>query len=180
MMDELYLEIPNPSHEAAYCRMMDRWEALDENIQPELMRRYSSKLGANVTYERFLAWCEDDRTTGSMLYTKIPCSLHFLVSPAGEILGSIAINHADTRRGHLHAGIAPWQRGKGCGTKMLELALNKCAEMGIEQVHIVPRKDNLGAIQAILRNGGVLLEEFYDDDICLQRYEIDNNIGEIN
>ena len=88
----LSLVIPNLSHETEYCRVMDKWEALETNIQPELMRRYSSRLDANVPFTQWLAWCEDDRTTGSMLSTHVPCTLYFLINCNNEILGSIVIN----------------------------------------------------------------------------------------
>ena len=165
--------VPNLSHETEYGRVMDKWEKLEKNIQPELMRRYSKKLGENVSFARWLEWCEDDRTTGSMLDTGVPCTLYFFIDSNDEILGSIVINHKNTRRGHLHAGVVPWCRGMGYGTIMLKLALSRCLEMGIYRVQIVPRKDNIGAIQTILNNGGVLLDEFYEDDVCSLRFEID-------
>lgn len=172
-MDALSLMLPNASHEAEYARVMDKWEALEDNIQPQLMRRYSSSAGANVSFATWLAWCEDDRTTGAMLSTQVPCSLHFLLSRKDEILGSIVINHANTKRGHLHAGIVPWHRGKGYGAAMLNLALSRCLEMGIEQVEIVPYKSNAGAVRTILRNGGVYIGELEEDGIVSLRFEID-------
>ena len=173
MPDGLSLVLPGAAHETEYCRVMDRWEALEKNIQPELMRRYSSKLGANVSFEKWLAWCEDDRTTGSMLKNNIPCTLYFLMRHEREILGSIVINHAYTHRGHVHAGVVPWHRGEGYGTAMLRLALSRCLEMGIARVQVVPDKSNRGAVQTILRNGGVLLEEFSENGKRALRYEID-------
>jgi len=44
--------------------------------------------------------------------------------------------------------------------------------MGLECVQITPREDNVGAIKTIIKNGGVLLEKFYDGDIKCLRYEI--------
>ena len=172
-MHELFLEIPNEHHEKAYVQMMDRWESLDEKIAPQLLARYSSKLNGNVAYSRWLEWCKDDRTTGKALSTGIPCTLYFLLNGSGEILGSIVINHANTRRGHLHAGIPPWNRNKGYGSIMLKLALEKCKEMGMSKVDIVPYKSNKGAIRVILKNGGVLKEEFYDENILSLRYSIE-------
>ena len=122
-MENLFLAIPDKTHEKAYTEMMDRWEKIETKINPLLLSRYSEKLKDNVPYSRLLEWCEDDRTTGSALSTKIPCTLYFLMNSLGEILGAIAINHAATHRGHLHAGIAPWNRGKGYGSIMLSLAL---------------------------------------------------------
>ncbi|MCL2508748.1 MAG: GNAT family N-acetyltransferase [Oscillospiraceae bacterium] len=156
---------------------MDRWEALETNIQPELMRRFSSKLSTNVSFARFLEWCEDDRTTGSMLKNNVPCTLYFLVNSDNEILGSIVINHASTHMGHLHAGIVPWRRGEGYGTAMLGLALTRCLEMGFQRVQIVPREDNAGAVQTVIRNGGVLIEQFRQNGKRYLRYEINLLIG---
>ena len=37
-MLNLTLEIPNESHKAEYERVMNKWEQLEQNIEPELMR----------------------------------------------------------------------------------------------------------------------------------------------
>lgn len=169
----LFLEMPNESHEKAYTEMMNRWEASGEKIAPQLLGRYSSKLNGNVSYSRWLEWCDDDRTTGKALSTSVPCTLYFLVNDGGKILGSIVINHRNTRRGHLHAGIAPWNRNKGYGSIMLKLALEKCKAMGMTQVDVVPYKNNEVAIKTIIKNGGILIEEFYDENLLSLRYTID-------
>ena len=168
----LFLEIPNESHEKEYAEMMDRWETSGETIAPQLLSRYSSKLNGNVPYSRWLEWCEDDRSTGAALSTGVPCTLYFLVNDNGDILGSIVINHGNTHRGHLHAGIAPWNRGKGYGTAMLKLALAKCHEMGITKVDIVPYDGNHSAVKVIEKNGGVLVDEFVEDGKKSLRYQI--------
>lgn len=163
----LILEIPNETHRHEYGRIMDRWERIEENIQPELMRR------GKTPYDKWLEYCEDDRTTGSMLSTHVPCTLYFALDQQREIVGSILINHADTKRGHIHAGIVPWCRGKGYGTEMLALGLNECKKKGILKVHICPNStENVSAIRTILKNGGYLLDEFTDGDRTIHRYEI--------
>ena len=83
-MLNLTLEIPNESHKAEYGRVMDKWEQLEQNIQPELMRRYSEKRNGNIPYDIWLSYCEDDRTTGSMLSTNTPCTLFFCVDGFAE------------------------------------------------------------------------------------------------
>ncbi len=166
------LLIPDATYEEAYIQMMDKWESIEENIQPELLRRYSKSLGANVSYSKWLEWCKDDRTTGSMLSTGVPCTLYFFVDDTGEILGAIEINQKNTHRGHLHAGIVPWHRGKGLGTKMLESALEICRNMGMTSVDIVPYKSNQSAIKTILNNGGILMDDFYENEKWSQRYRI--------
>lgn len=166
------LVIPDETHKEAYIQMMDKWESVEDNIQPELLRRYSKSLGANVSYLKWLEWCEDDRTTGSMLSTGVPCTLYFFVDDASEILGAIEINQKNTHRGNLHAGIVPWHRGKGLGTKMLESALEICRNMGMTSVDIVPYKSNKSAIKTILKNGGILKDEFFENGKWSQRYTV--------
>ena len=53
--DDLTLEIPNETHRQEYQRIMERWEQLEDNIQPELMRR------GNTPYEKWLEYCEDEQ-----------------------------------------------------------------------------------------------------------------------
>lgn len=166
-MQSFVLEIPDLTHQAEYERVMGRWEQLEENIQPELMRRGKS------SYERWLAFCEDDRTTGSMLSTGVPCTLYFLLNEQRELVGGIVLNHGDTKRGHLHAGIVPWHRGKGYGSAMLALALEECRKKGIFTVHICPNsRENTSAIRTIQHNGGYLLDGPADGEDGVLRYEI--------
>ncbi len=167
------LVIPDETYEKQYTEMMDRWGSIEDNIQPQLLRRYSKSLGENVSYSKWLEWCEDDRITGSMLSTGVPCTLYFLVDDNKEIFGAIVINSSNTHRGHLHAGIAPWHRGRGLGTIMLRLALDICRDKGFTNIEIVPYENNHGAIKTILYNGGKLKEKFYDNGKTSLRFEID-------
>lgn len=164
------LVLPDGSHRDAYEAMMDRWEAMEENIQPELLRRYSKGIGGNVSYEKWLSWCEDDRTTGSMLSTGVPAALHFLVDEAGVIYGAVVQNQGRTHMGHLHAGIAPWYRGKGYGTLLLKLSLELCYEQGMKQVEVVTCQWNQRAIRVLEKNGGRLIKAFVEDDVAWLRY----------
>lgn len=167
------LVIPDKSYEHQYTNMMDRWESIENDIQPQLLRRYSYSQNKNVEYSKWLEWCEDDRTTASMLSTGVPCTLYFLVDDNNEIYGAIVINSARTHMGHLHAGIAPWHRDKGLGTIMLKLALDICKDIGFSNVEIVPFKSNKGAIKIILNNGGLLKETFFENDKWFLRFTVE-------
>ena len=158
------LEIPNELHKEAYEALMERWEETEPQMQPELLRR------GKATYEKWLSWCEDDRTTGSMLSTGVPAVLYFLVDEAGIIYGAVVQNKAPTHMGHLHAGIAPWYRGKGYGTLLLHLALERCYEQGITQVEVVTCQWNRRAIRVLEKSGGRLIEEFVEGDVVRLRY----------
>ena len=165
----LSLVIPNSSHEVEYCRVMDKWEESNEKIQPPSIRRYGDR--DKFSFSKWLADCEDDRTTGSMLTSNIPCTLYFLMDDNNEILGGVDINHANTFRGQVHVGIVPWHRSKGLGAAMLRLALERCKEMGFDKIQVAPRKDIDGAIKIIMRNGGRFVDEFLDGETVCLRYE---------
>lgn len=75
--------------------------------------------------------------------------------------------------GHIGDGICPTERGKGCGTAMVGLAVAECRRRGMERVLMVCEKENVASAKTIIRNGGVLENEVDDDGCILQRYWID-------
>ena len=61
--------------------------------------------------------------------------------------------------GNLYFTVRKSQRGKGYGTGMLSLALDKCREMGMAQVFANASAGNAPSARVMEKNGGVLLEE---------------------
>jgi len=163
-MEQLRLVKPTIEHKARYEEMMDEWEYFGGRINPGAMRRYSKKLGRNVSYEHWLEWMEEDR--------KETQSLYFLMQ--GErILGAISLRYQCTGiDGHIGFGIRPSERRKGYATKMLELALPLMREYGQNPIIISCAKDNVGSAKTILKNGGMLLEEVNDEGELTQVYQI--------
>ena len=94
-------------------------------------------------------------------------------------VGAVNIRHYLNERllrcgGHIGDGIRPSERRKGYATSMIRLALEECRKLGIPKVLMVCEKDNIGSAQSIRNNGGVLENEFADEDgVWLQRYWID-------
>lgn len=58
--------------------------------------------------------------------------------------------------GHIGYAIRPSERSKGYGTKMLNLALEKAKEMGIEDIMFTCNPDNIASRKVIEKNGGEL------------------------
>jgi predicted acetyltransferase len=77
--------------------------------------------------------------------------------------------------GHIGYSVRPSERRKGYATRMLQMALQKCAEMGLEKVLIACDKENIGSAKVIMNNGGVLESEITDGSLAevVQRYWID-------
>lgn len=163
-MKQLRLVKPTIEHKARYEEMMDEWEAFGGRINPGAMRRYSKKLGRNVSYEHWLGWMEEDRKDTQNLY--------FLMK--GErILGAISLRYQSMGiDGHIGFGIRPSERRKGYATRMLELALPLMAEYGQNPVIISCAKDNVGSAKTIQKNGGILVEEADDEGELTQVYQI--------
>lgn len=110
---------------------------------------------------------------------KVPDSVFFLLDEdRNRLLGAVNIRHYLNEAllrdgGHIGDGIRPSERRKGYATEMVRLALLECKKLGIDQVLMVCNKDNIGSAKSILKNGGVLENEFVNEDGEIeQRYWI--------
>lgn len=111
---------------------------------------------------------------------KVPDSVFFLLDTERNILlGAVNIRHSLNdyllqHAGHIGDGIRPSERRKGYATEMIRLALIECKKLGIDKVLMVCDKSNVASARTILKNGGVLENEFVDDSGSIQqRYWIE-------
>ena len=111
---------------------------------------------------------------------KVPDSVFFLLDVERDILlGAVNIRHYLNDYllqfgGHIGDGIRPSERRKGYATEMIRLALIECKKLGIDRVLMVCDKSNIGSAKSIINNGGILENEFVDEDREInQRYWID-------
>lgn len=79
----------------------------------------------------------------------------------GEPVGLIKIRHELTDHlrehgGHIGYAIIPDARGKGYGTKMLELAIEEAKTLGIKKILITCKPDNYPSQKVAEKNGGIL------------------------
>lgn len=86
----------------------------------------------------------------------------------GRLIGGINFRH--NLKGDLikHGGnigylIRPSERRKGYGIKMLELALIKAKEFGLNKVLISCEIHNIGSRKVIENNGGIYENDYYDE-----------------
>ena len=82
----------------------------------------------------------------------------------GEYVGNISIRHKLTPHlltagGHIGYIIAPQHRGKGYGTKILELGLLESAKLGLKKLLVTCDKSNIASARIIEKNGGVFENE---------------------
>ena len=110
----------------------------------------------------------------------VPDSVFFLLDDERDrLLGAVNIRHylSESLRkegGHIGDGIRPSERRKGYATEMIRLALIECRRLGIDRVLMTCEKDTIGSTRSIIKNGGILEDEFVNEDGEIeQRYWID-------
>ena len=145
-----------------------------------------------MKYEDWLRRVNNE-SNGILEDDRVPSSFYFLMDE-GRIIGSISVRHNLNNEflkkygGHIGYNIRPSERGKGYGTEMLYLALFKCEELGLSDVMITCKKDNIASAKVIEANGGKLHEEVYipeEDDIFkiywVNVYEslLKNDVGKV-
>ena len=84
-------------------------------------------------------------------------------------IGRIAIRHELTEHlkkvgGHIGYIIRPSERKKGYGKKILELALEKCQELGLKKVLVTCDEDNTASRKIIESNGGIFENKVKDNE----------------
>ncbi|MCY7294879.1 GNAT family N-acetyltransferase [Alteromonas sp. a30] len=104
----------------------------------------------------------------------VPSTTLWLVE-SGELIGVTNVRHylspeIEHCGGHIGLGIRPSYRGKGLGSKLMNLSIKKLNAMGVNSVHIHCYKENIASANAIISNGGVLVSELSIDNKTVQRY----------
>ena len=107
-------------------------------------------------------------------------NIYFLVDDnnSNYILGDCYLDayldyHIDVLdRGAISYAVRPNERNKGYGTKMLELLLEKCKELEMEEVCVSCHANNIYSKKIIENNGGILEKSFNDLNLIGLKYWI--------
>jgi len=86
---------------------------------------------------------------------------NFWLVDEGEFIGAIRIrrrlnDHLRQIGGHIGYAVRPSRRRRGYGEKILELALRKARELGIQRILVTCDVTNAPSQKIIAKNGGVL------------------------
>ncbi len=161
-------------YKAQLADMIDEW-VLDQNINNTNHSPWAIFKNDYRNFDYYLEHLErKDFSDG-----KVPDSVFFLYDDVKDrLLGAVNIRHQLNdyllqHAGHIGHGIRPTERKKGYGTLIIKLALQECVKLGIYKVLMVCDKDNVASAKCIIRNGGILENEFVDSDGTVeQRYWI--------
>ena len=149
--------------------MMDEWTATGETIIPYAIRKCDYH-----DFPSYLASLEVTQPADGL----VPDSTYFCLDTERSIfVGAVNIRHYLSEGlllsgGHIGDGIRPSERGKGLGTRMIALALDKCRELGIGRVLMCCDSDNFASARTIEKNGGVLENVVVGGGAPIKRYWI--------
>ena len=162
-------------HEAQLGEMIEEWKA-DQELNHTDRSPWAIFRNDHHDFRYYLDHLELKEPQDGM----VPYSVFFLLDEdRNRLLGAVNIRHRLDESllregGHIGDGIRPTERRKGYATEMIRLALIECRKLGIDKVLMTCNKDNIGSAKSIIRNGGVLENEFVNSDGKIeQRYWID-------
>lgn len=129
-------------------------------------------------FDKWLDKVQNDLSINTIDKDRIPATLYLTVRKSDKkIVGNIQIRHFLNEKllnygGHIGDSVRPSERRKGYATEQIRLALEKCKELGIDNVLMDCDKTNIGSAKSIQNNGGILENEIYVKNEIVQRYWI--------
>jgi len=153
-------------------------------------RKYKSNINGSGSlyrymdnYEGWLLKLEKDKSR-TPSEEGVPTLTYFLIRKADDkIVGMVNIRLCLNERlkrcgGHIGYGIRPTERRKGYNKINLYLALEVCAEHGIEEVYLDCERKNVASSKTMKALGGTMIDSYYDYQYRdrVERYKI--NVSE--
>ena len=138
--------------------------------------------GSGIEKYSYIEWLkklELGKRKETVVENRVPAHTYFLLRTMdNNVLGVINIRHELNdyllrEGGHIGYSIKKSERQKGYATKLLELGLEKCFELGIDNALVTCDKNNIGSSKTIQNNLGVLENEYQSEDGITLRYWID-------
>lgn len=129
-------------------------------------------------FDEWLRKIQNDLSEENIEDNRIPATLYLTIRKSdNKIVGNLQIRHKLNDKlllygGHIGDSVRPSERKKGYATEQIRLALQKCKELGIDNVLMDCDKSNIGSAKSIQNNGGILENEIYVDNELVQRYWI--------
>ena len=161
-------------YEKQLGEMIDEWRA-DQELNHTNSSPWAILKNDYHDFDYYLEHLEIKTETNG----RVPDSVFFLLdNDRDRLLGAVNIRHylSDAllkEGGHIGDGIRPSERRRGYGTEIVRLALIECRKLGITRVLMTCDKDNVASAKTIIKNGGVLENEFVNSDGDIeQRYWI--------
>jgi predicted acetyltransferase len=152
------------------------WENALAEFRLEKRRGFWNWEGEPGSLDDYIRVTRDNEVGKSLLDGWVAATTYWLVDD-GEFVGHTNIRHELNDYlakfgGHIGYYIRPSARKKGYGTKILELALIKAKELGIQKALVICEESNLVSKKIIERNGGVFQDKVFGEGEAKLRYWI--------
>ncbi len=161
MPNTLKLTLPNPKLERSALDMRKEYFNAGESVIAG-GAGFHSATSYSMWMKRNLA-AKVDPLPGYM-----PSVTYFATigdKPIGMLQIRLELNESLLKTGgHIGYSVRPSMRNQGYAAAMLSLALERCRSMGIFNVLVTCKKDNLASAKVIEKNGGILENEMEDDN----------------
>ncbi len=155
---------------ADFCSLAEEFLAEDDE-------RYRE---ATADFEEFVRLCSDEAVGRNLAPGRVQQSTFWLVQNEQRILACSRLRHTLTPYleefgGHIGHDVRPSERGRGYGTQILKLTLDKAREIGLKRLLVTADSANVASWRIIEKNGGVLRSEAIspETDAFLRKYWIE-------
>lgn len=158
-MNKVYLKFPTIEDREKWIEYIKEYCSDDSNAKPLSCTK-------DLNYEKWMEQITGEHNSKDLFKGRIPSSVYFLMD-GDKIVGHLSIKHninnyfLSLYGGHIGCGVRPSERRKGYASIMLHLALEKCKDLGLENVMVTCREDNIGSAKTIENNFGILKEVIY-------------------
>lgn len=157
-MINLLLVEPNKDNQMSFERYVSSYQEVNDIFYYEKYKKgledFDEYLNDLRNYSKGIDLPQDMVTTST-----------FWLIDHDEVVGVARIRHEDRGTdGHIGYDIAPCHRNKGYGTQILRLALEKAANIGINEVIVTCNVDNAASRKIIEKSNGILLGTMFDEE----------------
>jgi len=173
-MPRLLSEIPDIS------RRQDADDFINEFRQKGSSMDGSLGLGRVSGYDEWLEYIKVHQRKSTLPAGHVITSAYFAVRESdNRIIGIFNVRHylndelILSGNGNVGYCVRPSERRKGYASEMLKMALEKCAELKMHEVHVSCYQFNSPSIRVIEKNGGKLYQEYKRPEGVFLEYVIE-------
>lgn len=121
------------------------------------------------SFEEWLKKIKNDTDKEKVPEGRVPAWLYLAIRKTDKkMVGVVQVRLLNEKLwktfGNIGDGVRPTERKKGYVTEIIRLALIKAKEIGLNRVLMSCDKTNIGSKKSIINNGGVLENEYVDED----------------
>ena len=155
---EIFLKEPSINEKNEIVKMCEELRNCDDEIKFEGASIFKDVVDEN--YDEWLQKVAQNKHIEDINPDLISQTTYVVVDETGHVYGGGNLRYRLNKNtinigGHIGYALRPSDRGKGVGTRMLPLFLDKANERGIEKVLLTCRENNYASARVIEKNHGI-------------------------